>query len=51
LSAGQPVLSIESVGRTRDHQPLEYYRCLYSTAFSRIHVTAHARAEPPGGTA
>jgi GntR family transcriptional regulator len=48
LSIGQPVLAIESVGRTGDHQPLEYYRCLYSTAFSRIHVTAHTRALPPG---
>ncbi|SMG54053.1 GntR family transcriptional regulator [Paraburkholderia susongensis] len=47
LLIGQPVLSIESVGRTGDHQPLEYYRCLYSTAFSRIHVTAHTRAQPP----
>lgn len=47
LSRGQPVLSIESVGRTGDRQPLEYYRCLYSTAFSRIHVTAHTRAQPP----
>jgi len=50
LSVGQPVLAIESVGRTGDQQPLEYYRCLYSTAFSRIHVTAHARAESPQQT-
>ncbi|WP_395065593.1 GntR family transcriptional regulator [Paraburkholderia silvatlantica] len=45
LSSGQPVVSIESVGRTSDRLPLEYYRCLYSTAFSRIHVTAHTRAD------
>ncbi|WP_043202678.1 GntR family transcriptional regulator [Paraburkholderia acidipaludis] len=45
LSSGQPVVSIESVGRTSDRLPLEYYRCLYSTAFSRIHVVAHTRAD------
>lgn len=46
LPPGQPVMSIESVGRTADRLPLEYYLCLYSTAFSRIHVTAQTRADP-----
>lgn len=47
LSEGQAVVAIESIGRTSDRVPLEYYKCLYSTAFSRIHVTANARADSP----
>jgi GntR family transcriptional regulator len=49
LSSGQAVVAIESIGRTTDRLPLEYYKCLYSTAYSRIHVTAHARADTAGG--
>lgn len=44
LSDGQAVVAIESIGRTGDRLPLEYYKCLYSTAFSRIHVTAQTRS-------
>ncbi|QHA88051.1 GntR family transcriptional regulator [Serratia rhizosphaerae] len=37
----QPLIGIESVGRTQDGTPLEYYQTVFNTATSRIKVIAN----------
>ncbi|HEJ9096984.1 TPA: GntR family transcriptional regulator [Serratia odorifera] len=37
----QPLIGIESIGRTQDGSPLEYYQTVFNTATSRIKVVAN----------
>ncbi|MBH3470587.1 GntR family transcriptional regulator [Pseudomonas putida] len=40
ITTGQPLIGIESIGRTKDGLPIEYYNTVYSTTKSRLRVTA-----------